>query len=214
MYSETGGCVNDTYCFQVWSGTLVADRAQKLLVGTPRQLGRASSHSSEEIFAHDCIIVGQFRWSIDHSRGDPSEMRAARDVHTVSGALYHSCAPAGLEVGENVNVLTDASLNGCHVCFLWCNEIAHFRLVLDSIRCREKQRAARLSDREIHGVRVVFQYSASVILDSRRLQLRATWRLRSVSLAPNATPSSVETSSLFQSTTLLSIQVVRLGGLN
>ena len=55
---------NDRFCFQIWSGTLVADRACKLLLGTPQQLGKASSHSSEGTFVHVCITVGQIRWSL------------------------------------------------------------------------------------------------------------------------------------------------------
>ena len=43
---------NDPFCSQISSGTLIADWANKILLGTPQQLGRASSHSSDETFAH------------------------------------------------------------------------------------------------------------------------------------------------------------------
>ena len=54
---------NDPFCSQISSGTLIADRVNnKLLLGTPQQLGRASLHFSDETFAHVCVTVGQIRW--------------------------------------------------------------------------------------------------------------------------------------------------------
>ena len=64
----------------------------------------------------------------DQSRAALKEMRAALGL-TVSCTLYHSCARAGQEGAELVNVPTNATDNGCLVCLLVCSEIAHLRLV-------------------------------------------------------------------------------------
>ena len=105
-------------CFSILPGTLIDVRASKQLLNTLQQLGRASSHSSDETFAHVCITVGQIRWVnvcgaalkgvANHSRGILSEMRAARDFHTVSRTPHHLCARAGQEDAGLANVLTNA----------------------------------------------------------------------------------------------------------
>ena len=46
----------------------------------------------------------------DHSRGVLTEMRAARDLHTVSRTLQHSCARAGQKGAELANALTDVAM--------------------------------------------------------------------------------------------------------
>ena len=139
---------NDPFCFQVLSGTLIDDRASKQLLDTPQQLGRASSHSSDETFArlHHCcanslvnVCDAFLKGVTNHSRGVLTEMRAARDLHTVPCTPHRSCARAGQEDAGLANVLTNATRNGCHVCLLVCSEIAHLRLVREDqlFRCQD-----------------------------------------------------------------------------
>ena len=113
---------------------------------------RTSHHSWANSLVTVCDAV--LKGVTDHSRGVPTEMRAARDLHTVSCTLHHSCARAGQEGAELANALTDASRNGCHVCSLACNEIAHLRLVRDSrSAAKTSKELLGCSDHEIHGVR-------------------------------------------------------------
>ena len=119
----------------------------------------------------------------DQSRGVLTEMRVARDLHTISCTPHHSFARAEQEDAGLAHVLTNAIRNGCLECFLACNEVAHLYLV------RQYRSAAGtskellgFSDHEVHGVRAFLRCdiraplhdccSASVMLDSRAMQLR------------------------------------------
>ena len=99
------------------------------------------------------MSVADLKGVTDHSRGVLTEMRAARDLHTVSCTLHHSCARAGQEGAELAKVLTKSTRNGCHICFLACNEIPHLRLVRDSRSAAgTSKELLGFSDHEVHGV--------------------------------------------------------------
>ena len=119
----------------------------------------------------------------DQSRGVLTEMRVARDLHTISCTPHHSFARAEQEDAGLAHVLTNVIRNGCLECLLACNEVAHLCLV------REYRSAAGtskellgFSDHEVHDVHVFLRCdtraslhdccSASVMLDSRAMQLR------------------------------------------
>ena len=85
----------------------------------------------------------------DHSRGVLTEMRAARDLHTVSCTLQHSCARAGQEGAELANALTDVAM--AVTCALSSAMKSHTSLLygtLDPLPGQAK------SCYEVHGVRV------------------------------------------------------------
>ena len=113
----------------------------------------------------------------DQSRGVLTEMRVARDLHTISCTPHYSFARAEQEDAGLANVLTNAIRNGCLECLLACNEVAHLCLVAGT-----SKELLGFSDHELHDVHVFLRCdtraslhdccSASVMLDSRAMQLR------------------------------------------
>ena len=93
--------------------------------GTPQQLGRASTRFSDGLSYLSASLLGKFDGQVcgaalkgiaNHFRGVLTEMRVARDLHTVSCTPHRSRAQAGQDRTDLANVLTNATHNGCHVC--------------------------------------------------------------------------------------------------
>ena len=103
----------------------------------------------------------------DQSRGVLTEMRVARDLHTISCTPHHSFARAEQEDAGLAHVLTNANL-----CF-----VREYRSAAGT-----SKELLGFSDHEVHGVHVFLRCdtraslhdccSASVMLDSRAMQLR------------------------------------------
>ena len=110
-------------------------------------------------------------------------MRVARDLHTISCTPHHSFARAEQEDAGLAHVLTNVIRNGCLECLLACNEVAHLCLVREYISAAgTSKELLGFTDHEVHDVHVFLRCdtraslhdccSASVMLDSRAMQLR------------------------------------------
>ena len=102
-------------------------------------------------------------------------MRVARDLHTISCTPHHSFARAEQEDAGLAHVLTNAIRNGCLECFRGL--VREYRSAAGT-----SKELLGFSDHEVHGVRAFLRCdiraplhdccSASVMLDSRAMQLR------------------------------------------
>ena len=106
------------FCFQILPGTVGhSSTAGTGILAFLRRDIRARLH---HCWANSLVDVcgAALKGVANDSRGTLSEMRAARDFHTVSCTPHHSCARTGQEDAGLANVLTNATRNGCRVCLL------------------------------------------------------------------------------------------------
>ena len=149
---------NDPFCSQILSGTLIADRVNnKLLLGTPQQLGRASLHFSDGHSHTSASLLGKF----------------------AGQCLW--CCSQGNRKSLSWNSHSDGTPTmAVSYAFSRANEIAHHCLVRDyrSAAWTSKELLGP-SDHEVHGVRAFLHCdvraslhdccSVSVMLDSRAM---------------------------------------------